>query len=44
MNPGDTLPHELLSRSVRGRNLRGDTLGGALGDDATLLAFLRHLG
>lgn len=38
------LPPELLDTPVRGRHLRGATLGGALGAEPTLLIFLRHFG
>jgi hypothetical protein len=34
----------LLRLPVVGRNLEGPTLGSTLGDDPTLLVFLRHLG
>ena len=35
---------DLLERPVRGRHLRGDTFGEALGAGPTLLVFLRHFG
>ena len=35
---------EVLARPVSGRNLRAGTLGESLGERATLLVFLRHLG
>jgi hypothetical protein len=38
------IPAELLQRPIEGLNLRGRTLGEELGDEATVLAFLRHLG
>ena len=40
----DVLSDELLARPVRGRNLRGATLGEELGDEPRLLVFLRHFG
>lgn len=38
------LPPELLETPLRGRRLQGVTLGAALGDEPTLLIFLRHFG
>ena len=38
------LPAELLETPLRGRHLRGVTLGAALGEEPTLLIFLRHFG
>jgi hypothetical protein len=39
-----TLPEDLLERPVEGRRLRGRTLGEELGEEATLVVFLRHFG
>ncbi|MEM7310080.1 MAG: hypothetical protein AAF682_25615 [Planctomycetota bacterium] len=39
-----SLPAGLLSQPVRGRNLRGTTLGENLADGPHLVAFLRHFG
>lgn len=41
--PRRTLDPRVLGHPVRGRNLRGPTLGENL-SEATLLVFLRHLG
>jgi hypothetical protein len=40
----DQLPPDVLKRPVNGRNLNGATFGEALGDDPTLVCFLRHFG
>ena len=42
--PDPTLPRELLALPIRGRNLRGATLGAELGSEPCLVVFLRHLG
>jgi hypothetical protein len=39
-----TLPEGLLERPVEGRRLRGRTLGEELGEEPTLVVFLRHFG
>ena len=39
-----TLSEVLLARPVRGRNLRGATLGDDLTQEPNLVVFLRHLG
>jgi hypothetical protein len=38
------IPTEILATPIAGRNLRAATFGEELGTDATVLAFLRHLG
>lgn len=38
------LTNEILARPVAGSNLTGDTLGREIGDQLTLLVFLRHFG
>jgi hypothetical protein len=40
----DTIQPSLLQHPVHGQNLGPATFGEALGDQATLLVFLRHLG
>jgi hypothetical protein len=35
---------DLLGRELAGRNLRGRTLGEELGEETSILAFLRHFG
>lgn len=35
---------DALALAIEGRNLAGETLGKAIGDEPTLLIFLRHLG
>ncbi len=40
----DTLSEELLAKPVRGRNLRGATLGDHFAEEPSLVVFLRHLG
>ena len=40
----DTIPASLLERPVQGQNLEHSTFGEALGEQASLLVFLRHLG
>lgn len=39
-----TLSAPTLALALRGRHLRGATLGEELADEPTLVAFLRHLG
>jgi hypothetical protein len=38
------LSADVLEGPVRGRRLRGRTLGQELGDETTLVVFLRHFG
>lgn len=38
------IPAPLLARKVEGRNLRPGTLADQLGDEPSLLVFLRHFG
>ena len=40
----DRIPPNVWQHPVRGRNLHGSTLAAEIGDDETLLVFLRHLG
>jgi len=44
MNTMLTIDEDLRTLAVRGRNLRGATLGEELGEETTILAFLRHFG
>jgi len=44
MNELLSIDPDVLGLAIRGRNLRGATLGEELGDDTTVLAFLRHFG
>jgi hypothetical protein len=39
-----TLPSDVLARPVQGRRLKGRTLGEEIGEEPTLVAFLRHFG
>ena len=44
MNTMLRIDDDLRGASIQGRNLRGSSLGEELGEETTLLAFLRHLG
>ncbi|HRV82916.1 MAG TPA: hypothetical protein P5218_15900 [Planctomycetota bacterium] len=44
MTTHSTLAAATLDLRVEGRHLAAGTLGGVLGEGATLLVFLRHLG
>ena len=44
MDISNPIPAEVLALPVDGVNLRAGTLGDQIGEEPTLLAFLRHLG
>jgi hypothetical protein len=39
-----SLPSDLLGRPMQGRHLKGRSLGEEIGEEPTLIVFLRHFG
>jgi hypothetical protein len=44
MRPDDSISPDILDQTVTGLRLGGESLRETLGDEATLMLFLRHLG